>query len=301
MDGPFREDPEAPAIDTAALPRRVPWGLRARILLRARGPGYSCQIAWLALVLGLGGLALHPPYDRGLDRTVEGRVIQRSRASASSARRRNDPTYEIEVAFPPESGGYTTVTLYGEEALVVGSRVTVRYRHGDPSHALVEGLRPRVVADADTLDTLKALVGLGGITLLIVTLFTWPRLRLLRHGLAARGKVVKRTQGWNEGQRGAARSMWTFIFEFVAADGKAHQCSVSTFEPEVLDEERRHVILYHPAHPEDGTTLAHLPGSPVVHLDGTVESRGGGAVAFILPVIAAVCSVIAAVRWLGVL
>jgi len=154
--------------------------------------------------------------------------------------------------------------------------VTVEYLRLDPAISRIAGMRRRPLGPRDTMPALVPAIGLG---LVIAGLVKgrW-RLRLLREGLPASGRLVEKVV---TSSRTNGRADYRMAFEFTAQNGLTGRASLRTNHPEQLESGSETLVLYDPADLSRGLLFRSLPGNVVIDQQGQPARSGSRAFLFL--------------------
>ena len=154
--------------------------------------------------------------------------------------------------------------------------VTVEYLRLDPAISRIAGMRRWPLNAWDAMPALLPAVGLG---LVIAGLLKgrW-RLRLLREGLPASGRLVEKVVTASS-TRG--RADYRMTFEFTAHNGLTGRASLRTNRPEQLEDGPATLVLYDPADLSRGLLFRSLPGNVVIDQQGQPARSGSRAFLFL--------------------
>ena len=167
---------------------------------------------------------------------------------------------------------------------------SVNRRHDEPSEPQLEDTRGN-----REFGLFLLVFPIAGLALVIWQLPAGLRnLRLLRHGVETRGKLVGKHETRVQ-VNGVPVMALTFAYD---VDGKKYSATVKTRRFHVLEDDEREAMLYDPRSPSRATTLDHLPGSPKVTTDGEIAARPGTAIHLMIAPILFVGLVAAAVIWM---
>lgn len=255
--------------------RAVPWTVRMAMLtygaIRQFGWGFAA-LGWL-----FGGVFLHftaLPFG-GYDAHATGEVVA---VAATRSSVNEESVHEVVVRFrggEPERA--SQVTSYTTAPPGVGEHVDVEYEWDDPRQGRMTGAHDRRFPPTLLLVLLLPLIG---------TMVAMLRLgeglrvvRLLRRGRAVKAKVIARGRGNQQVNKVYDTKL---TFQFVDHQGAERTFDVSTFSPEVLEDEAEELALYDPARPQQAVTLDHLPGGLKIHGDRVEATRPVGTL-LILP------------------
>ena len=247
----------------ASGPRRVPLGLRVRMVLGNR----FAMFAWFALMFGsvmawriAGDSPLFIATIQGPTATTMGRVddvsIHRSRG--------NETTREVRYRFTVAGAEYWGLSWDKHENAHVGDQYTVEYQIDDPRRSVIIGMT-QTRFRSKTVGLVVALSGLAGVLLGGIG---WVRARragrLLVYGrLAARAQLVDSTALRKSSDREVRHA-------YELESGEKHTCTtrVSKHFPAIPGTPAN--VLYHPADPSVALVVVTLPGAPTI-VDGQIE------------------------------
>lgn len=287
--------PGAPAVAPVGpvlplAPRALPRGLALRLIFG----GPLALFGWLFAATGMAFvLVFLPMADLGLedhDRRATATITSIEETSASE----NDRTiHRVRYTFVDEAGVARQGESYTMDPPAERATWDVEYRSGDPSESRLAGMRRRVFSPLFAFVLLFPIAGLG------LALGPLPgvlrKLRLLRYGVEARGKLI--------GKRETAvqvndQPMMALTFEYEVL-GRRYTTTVKTLAPAALEDDEREAMLCDPRAPWRATTLDHLPGSVKVTAAGALEAQpGGGLHLLLLPAAFAVLVAATVVRML---
>ncbi len=276
----------------APAPRRVPLGLRARLLFggtAAAGWMWLLVAAPLAtLFLGQADLSSWWRF-RGPVETTRGVVTacERTRASEGGSKGRSGtPIYANRYRF--ERGGEERegVSYALGRCVGAGTAVAIEYPADDPDRSRIAGMRRATFGPAVAFVAIFPLVGLG---------FVAFSLRSARRALSllARGQVAHGTLVGEEQTRVSVnrRPVMKLRFDLVTEGGGHHEVAIRTHRTEALKDDPRERLLYDPSAPEVAVAWDLLPGPPRVGATGALESPGfGGSLRVVLLPAAAIAA-----------
>ncbi|HSK01731.1 MAG TPA: DUF3592 domain-containing protein [Kofleriaceae bacterium] len=256
--------PAGPVLPLA--PRALPRGLARRLIFG----GPLALFGWLFAATGMAFvLVFLPMLDLSLgdyDGLATATITSIEETSASE----NDRTiHRVRYTFVDHAG----VARHGESYTVdppaeLGAW-EVEYRGGDPSESRLEGMRRRAFSPVFAFVLLFPIAGLG------LALGPLPgalrKLRLLRYGVEARGKLLGKRETLVHVND---RPVMALTFEY-EVDGRRYTTTVKTLAPTALEDDDREAMLCDPRAPWRATTLDHLPGSVKVTASGALEARAG--------------------------
>jgi hypothetical protein len=252
---------ESPGRPFAAPPRTIGTALAARILLGS----VRSQLGWL--ILGFGsiffwGFIWNIDFS-GLRFSFEpvghtsGRFL--SCNDTNFVRGRNRATrgiYENHYQFEL-LGRIFQGSSFATGGCVAG-RLSIEYLRKHPEVSRIAGMRRRPFGPSTLLVDVVPAAGL----FMVVTGFVQgrARLRLLRDGLPATGRLIDKTRmrtGTNRGQ------MYRLTFEYTSQKGVTGRVTASTALPELFEDKAGALVFYEPADPKRAVLLASLPGKVV--------------------------------------
>jgi hypothetical protein len=251
----------------APPPRRVPLTLRI-----ANQFNVVAQIGWAVLGFTsvfvwvfIGNADLSFITFRGELDKAAGRITRVEETSASE----NDVRvvanhYEYSVAGKPFQGiAYAT-----GQSLPVGQTVDVEFTPADPAHSRIPGMRRAMFGPAILFVAIFPVIGLG----IVIGVFLWGRKRnsLLENGLFALG-TLKDKQPTNV--RVNNRPVWELTFDFTTRDGRRHEATARTTDPDRLEDERQEPLLYDPDDPSRAYLLDEVPARPELDDRGELVGR----------------------------
>jgi hypothetical protein len=156
-----------------------------------------------------------------------------------------------------------------------GGPVTVEYLTQTPQIARIAGMR-RQPLDAWTI--LVALIPGFGLAWVIVSMGRGRnRVRLLREGLPAAGKLILKTP---TNTRVMGRRVYRMTFEYTAQSGMAGRTMLRSNMPAKLESAARELVLYDPQNLANSLVLANVPGK--VDIDDQGAPVAGGSAAFLV-------------------
>ena len=190
---------------------------------------------------------------------------------------RGTPVYENRYRYEVD-GSALTGKSYETGNCVAGGQVTVEYLLAQPGYSRIQGMRRRLLSPWAALATIFPGVGLA---VAIVGLRQGRRrIRLLRDGLTAAGRVVSKVP---TSAKVMGRVVYKVTVEFSSRDGAVRRATTSTNRPEVLGDEPTETVLYDPDDPANAAALDSMPGNVVVDEGGGLRAAGSRAF-LILPV-----------------
>jgi len=141
-----------------------------------------------------------------------------------------------------------------------GGTLPIEYLRAHPEVSRIAGMRRRPFGPSTLLVDVPSAVGL----FMIFTGFVQgrARLRLLRDGLPATGRLIDKTRtnaGTNRGQ------VYRLTFAYTSRTGATGRVTASTARPELLEDKAGVLLFYDPAHLKRAVLLATLPGN--IHAD----------------------------------
>lgn len=260
----------------APPPRRVPPGLRARLLL-----GGSGIFAWIWLA---ATVPMTAPFLKNVDAaswivfrgelaTRPGTVVQCQPTWASEGGgkgRRGTPVYANRYRFSFRGTEYQGASYATGECLSPGSPVAVELVPDHPELSRVTGMRRALFGPAALLALLFPLAGMG--MALGSALQGLRRIRLLHGGRLTLGTLVSKEPTRT---RVNGRTVMRLRFSMVTDRGGPQEIVVRTSRPERLEDDARERILYDPERPERAVPWDELPGR--LALDGTGNLVAPGA------------------------
>ena len=195
---------------------------------------------------------------------------------------RGTPVYENHYRYT--AGGVEFAgTSYDTGRCLSGEQVTVEYLTERPEYSRVEGMRRGLLGPWVLLVALLPGVGLG---LAILGLFRGRlRVRLLRDGVPASGRVIAKTP---TGSRTMNRVDYRVTVQFTAWDGSVRSVSVTTNRPEDLENGFGATVLHDPDEPGRALAIGGMPG-PILE-DGAGSFAGGSPRLLTLPLLSLVCN-----------
>ena len=191
---------------------------------------------------------------------------------------RGTPVYENHYRYHvagQDFGGWS----YATGDCLTGQNVTVEYLPAQPGYSRIRGMRHELLSPWALLAALFPGIGLA----VAIAGFGsgFRRIRLLRDGVPAAGLVTSKSP---TGAETMGRPVYHITLDFTARDGNTHTTTVSTNEPERLEDEEQECILYLPSDPDYAIPLDALPGK--LSLDHAGRILPGPSRAFlVLPVI----------------
>ncbi len=264
-------------------PRAVAWTVRMAMYTH----GAIRQFGWVFAALGslFCGFFLHYTDLRigGYDAHASGEVVKLEATNSSSNDRR---IYAVVFRF---RGGEPAQdyqdTSYTTAPPGVGDQMGVEYEWDDPDEARMQGAHSRPFSPVLSLVLIFPLAGMGFALIRIgeSRRVVW----LLRRGRAVKAKVIARGKG---NMKINETSETKLTLQFVDDRGLARTFDVSTFSPELLEDDAEELALYDPDRPQRAITLDHLPGKLKVH-DDRVEATGSVGQLLFLPIMALSLSV----------
>jgi hypothetical protein len=258
-------------------PRAVPPALVCRLLFGGTIALFVWAFAAIAMAIAL---VILPMLDLSLadpDRQATATLTSIERTSASE---RGDEVYRVRYTFVDESGVERRGESYTTDPPAALGPWQVDYPSGDPSASRLYGMRRSFFPPSLVWLAAPAILALG--VALWWTLRARRRLRLLRHGIETRGKLVRKRET-NVTVEDVPVMALTFEYE---VDGRQYFATVKTLTPRPLQDDEHEAMLYDPRSPSRATPLDHLPGSPRVTAGGELEARPGTVVhLLILPVL----------------
>lgn len=274
----------------APAPRPVPWSLRAQVM----GSGVMPLLGWIFLGVGLVVasffLAMAEPLFgdpfAGPLVTVEGRVLRLEPTNV----RVNDRDvvavhFEYQLGDRPHRGvSYTSTAAPAPESVV-----PVEVVRGQPRHARIRGLRTAMFPSFAAFVLIFPAIGAAFV---LVGLWLGARkVRLLRHGKLARGRVVdaQPTNTKINNQR-----VHRVTFAFVDGAGRERTAVLRTHRLHAISDQADELLLYDPAGPGI-VAWDLLPSRPEVDRDGHFEAVGLGRLVPVLlpPTLVAVATSVA--------
>jgi hypothetical protein len=281
----------------APAPRRVPLGLRARLLFGGTG-----VFAWLWLALTV---PLTAPFLRNTDvaswllfrlapQAATGTVDHCEGTGASEGGgkgSRGTPVFANHYRFTAGGAEHAGVSYATGECLDPDLEVPVEWVAGRPEVSRIAGMRRSEFGAGALVAALFPAVGIA--MALGAALVGRRRLRLLSGGRLALGTLLA-SEPTNTRVNG--RPVMRLRFELTTDRGTRHEVVVRTTAAAVLQDEPRERIFYDPARPERAVPWDLLPGRPA--LDGTGNLRPPaalGTVLVLLPPLVACAAVALAV------
>src|ERR1043165_5495896 len=260
-------------------PRKLPRALVWKLLF---GGGLT-PWGWVFTAIGLAFVYGVLPaidlslatYDRYADATVTS--IEESGRSEDG----DIITYRVRYTFRDDAGiehrdvSYTD--LRPEQSRPEPGGWLAQYPSGRPSHSRLSGMRRGKASPLNLFTLLFPLVGFG------VAVSRLPeaqrKLRILRHGVETRGRLVGRSEtGMAVEPRTMGRKpLVELTFEY-EAQGNPYAITVETLQPERLEDDEREPMLYDPWAPKRATPLDHLPGAPKITSSGELDVPPGIAI-----------------------
>jgi hypothetical protein len=248
-----------------ALPRALVW----RVIFGNPFVMFGWAFAALGMVFVLFFLPEAELPFAGYDRQA-GATTTSIEATSSSENDR--AIYRVRYTFLDEAGVERRGESFTTDPPAELGAWQVDYRSGEPSESRLHGMRRGRFSPFVLFVLVFPIAGLA------IALRLLPRelrdLRLLRHGVETRGKLVGKRETGSSVNEVPVMAL-TFEYE---VDGKTHAATVETLRPGLLEDDEREAMLYDLRSPSRATTLDHLPGSPKVTADGELEVRLGTAI-----------------------
>ena len=182
-----------------------------------------------------------------------------------------------------------------------GDKVALDYAPGDPGHSRIAGMDLGLGGWPFFFALLFPLVGAGFI-------YAGLRqgvkgIRLLGEGSLTEGRFLSREA---TSTRINNRTVYSYLFEFEASDGRVYQARGRSHLPEKFagesepvhghggegEEEIIEQLLYNPENPADAVLLDDLPGSPRISGDGLVHLTGARPIGLLLPAAVVICNLL---------
>jgi hypothetical protein len=258
--GPYRNREVRAAL--VPPPRRVP----GRLVLRLLGGGTIAPIGWFVMTIGsivLWAMAGHIDYQvDGPYRRHEGEVVGVHRTSISENKR---AVHRVEFTFVDDDTGEERrgASYTDDDVPAAGETVRVDVPRGQPSEAVIHGMRRRELSRVALVIVVLPLVGLG---LVLVRVVRGLRdLRLLARGHVGAGKLVHQRQTNMEVNH---KPVIELSFDFEAHDGRTHRAKARVLDVGKLTDESLEPLVYDPARPSRAAMLDALPGGPRVSAEG---------------------------------
>ena len=268
-------------------PRDLPPVLAARLRL---GSGAS-QTGWLVLAFGsiffwavawhgdLSGWRFRPDTaGRTIGLVLDCRDTHYS-VGRSRGGSRGTPVYENRYRYavndaPLEGRSYATGVCSA------GSSVPVEYLLSQPGFSRIAGMRRDLLGPWAAL---AAIIPAAGLAMILAGLVKGrSHARLLRAGMAAAGRLVKKTA---TGARTNGRMVYRMTFEFKAKNGAPGSTTLRANRPERLEDDSRELVLYDPEDLRKAVLVDSLPGN--LNVDDRGELTASRSIGFlILPAIA---------------
>ena|SRR5580700_123786 len=251
---------ESAARQFAAPPRMTGTALAARILLGS----VRSQLGWL--ILGFGSIffwgftwnidfsglrfALEP-----VGRT-SGRFLYCNDTQFARGRGDQDWRRIYEIHYQFELIGRTFKGSSFATGACAGGTLPIEYLRAHPEVSRIAGTRRRPFGPSTLLvDVVPA----AGLFMVITGLVQGrARLRLLRDGLPATGRLIDKTRMTSGAKRG---QMYRLTFEYTSQNGATGRVTASTGLPELFEDKEGALVFYEPANPRRAVLLASLPGS----------------------------------------
>jgi hypothetical protein len=166
---------------------------------------------------------------------------------------------------------------YQTSKCVRAGTVEVEYLRSEPDISRILDMRRQPLPA--WLALLAIIPGTGFAVILGCLIKGRLRLRLLRIGLPAHGKLI------NKERRGTSDGPWEYVmtFEYQAGDGVLRRTTAKTLHPERLEDHPAETLLYDPGYPEKAILLDDLPGT--VTLDEGGHPTGSSFECVFLPAI----------------
>ncbi|MGA3043335.1 MAG: hypothetical protein ABSF54_21385 [Bryobacteraceae bacterium] len=131
----------------------------------------------------------------------------------------------------------------------------IEYLRAHPEVSRIAGMRRRPFGPSTLLVDVVPAVGL----FMVFTGFVQgcARLRLLRDGLPATGRLIDKTRMNASTNRG---NMYRLTFAYTSQKGATGRVTASTARPELFEDKEGALVFYHPADLKRAVLLASLPG-----------------------------------------
>ncbi len=272
----------------APAPRRVPFGLRLRMLVA--GPAAFAWF-WLAITGPISTIFLRNAdlswwRFRGPVESTRGVVTACDRTGASeggSKGRSGTPIYANRFTFERAGESLEGVSYATGRCLAAGTAVAVEYPADAPERSRIVGMRSATFGPEVLFVAIFPLIGFG--MLAFASRSRWRELRLLGAGKLGHGTLVGE-EATNVSVN--KQPVMKLRFDLVSEAGTHHEVVVKTHRTEALKDDPRERLLYDPASPQVAVAWDLLPGPPRVDATGAIEPPGfaSSAVALLLPALA---------------
>jgi hypothetical protein len=154
---------------------------------------------------------------------------------------------------------------YATGRCLEGEAVMVEYLTAQPGYSRIQGMRRELLSPWALLTAL--IPGIGFAIAAAGFYRGVRRIRLLRHGVTAAGRVTSKVP---TGAKTMGRADYRITVEFTARDGSTRSTTVITNEPERLGHEAQECILYHPADPAYAVPIDAFPGKLTLDHSGRI-------------------------------
>jgi len=252
----------------APPPRRVPLSL-----FLANVFNIGSQIGWAVFGFGMiFGWAFGSNADlsmitfRGPHAQKTGIVTHVSRTGASENR---SPVLANHYEFSVADSTYHGTSYSSGDSASEGDKVTIEYDESHPERSRIVGMRRSLFGPAVMFVAIFPLI--GALFVVFAMRGGFRRNRLLRNGLIAGGKLLKREPTNVSVNR---QPVWKLTFEFVGRDGRRHEAIARTTDPSRLEDEAQEPLLYDPDDPTSAYLLDELPARPEFEPNGDLRGRG---------------------------
>jgi len=254
-------------------PRDVPLTVRLQVLFG----GFLNQFGWFFFGFGMIFVWLFLPQAdltsfyrfRGqLDHT-QGTITASQKTHFSeggSKHSKGTPIYEHDYTFTVAGTTYHGVSYATGYTYKPGTSVTVQYPHGNPSVSRIQFMRRSAFGPSTLIILLFPLVGL--VFLIPGLILGWKGDRLLAHGKVALGTFKSKEATKTEINH---QTVYKLTFEFTTDTGETCQTTTRSCEPNRLELEPQHEIVYDPLTPSYATLVDGLPGSPHIDERGVIQ------------------------------
>lgn len=259
-------------------PRSVPLLVRGRILFG----GFVSQFGWAFFGFGmvffwifaLNADLLGWYFFSGELETAKGVVTRSEETRASeggSEHSEGTPVYKNHYRFTYGEWEYEGSSYATGRRKEAGKAVTIEFPRGDPERSRIRGMRTAVFGPMAALAAIFPAVGL---CFIVAGLRKGRKaMRLLVHGKQGVGTLKSKEA---TGTQMNDQMVYKLTFEFVADDGRTYEAVAKTHQTHELEDDAEEPLLYDPIRPAYATMLDHLPGSPRIDANGSVQTDSAG-------------------------
>jgi len=260
-------------------PRDVPLTVRLQVLFG----GFFNQFGWLFFGFGMIFVWLFLPqadltsfyrFHGKLDQT-QGTITanQKTHFSEGGSKHSNGtPIYRHDYTFTVAGTTYSNASYATGYTYAPGTRVSIEYPQGNPAVSRVNGMHRTPFGPSVLMVLLFPLVGLG--FLIPGLILGWKGDRLLANGKVAFGTFKSKEATKTEINH---QTVYKLTFEFTTDTGETCQTTARSCEPNRLELEPQHEIVYDPLTPSYATLVDGLPGSPHIDDRGVIQPATFGA------------------------